>query len=190
MQCQGKPKTEAPKHRDFCIISIFQVLHHAKNKSIPVPNDTGMLEKSALAELRRTTGSLRDRTSCAPSYEDLGSGSQPSSAHRAELRIYLAAEHGTDAVTDRTSLAGEAAAMNVNLNIELIGSLGQQPGADVLRRLQSLQTKVLIDVTLVDGDLTGHRRTRWTRATALLPSAGCTIISLLAILVLPPFTPY
>ena len=57
-------------------------------------------------------------------------------------------------MTNSASLAGNAAADNANHDVELILNAGHSQGA-ADDQLQGLQTKVLVNVTIVDGDLAG-----------------------------------
>lgn len=73
--------------------------------------------------------------------------------HRSVLGVSL--EQGTgDAVTDGSGLAGVTAALDINLDVELIQSLGcaERLAND---NLKGLKTEVLVDICLVDRDLAG-----------------------------------
>lgn len=107
--------------------------------------------KSALAELRSTTGGfeavflsfLHTRVSGKES-SLLQNGS--------EIAVYLKQSSG-NTVSDCTSLAGVSATANVNQNVELLSSLSscQRLTND---NLQSLQTEVLINASLIDCNIT------------------------------------
>ena len=86
-------------------------------------------------------------------------------------------------MTDRTCLTGQTATLNVCDNVKLAHGVG---GAERLvdDELQGLQTEVLIDVLLVNGDNTGAGDDANT-SNGLLSSAGaveirlCTSISII-----------
>ncbi len=69
-----------------------------------------------------------------------------------EIAVYLKQSSG-NTVSDSTSLAGVSATANVNENVELLSSLSscQRLTND---NLQSLQTEVLIDASLIDCNIT------------------------------------
>ncbi len=64
------------------------------------------------------------------------------------------AEDAGQAVADSASLAGSTAADNVNHDVELAIGVGQsQRAAD--HQLQGFQAEVIVDITIVDGNLAG-----------------------------------
>ena len=61
-----------------------------------------------------------------------------------------------DAVTDRAGLAGHSAALNIDQYVELISVLSQHERlAD--DGLQGLKSEIIVDISLIDRDLTGSR---------------------------------
>ena len=86
-------------------------------------------------------------------------------------------------MTDGSGLAGVTAALDINLDVELIQSLGCAEGL-ANDNLKGLKAKVLVDICLVDGDLAGAGSQVNSRYRSL-PSAGSIILCISQCLILP-----
>ena len=92
-------------------------------------------------------------------------------------------------MTDSTSLAGEAAALNLDLDVELAFDTDALDGLldDVL---QGLHTEVVIQSTIVDGDDAGAAGDQTDASNRALSSAGAVEISLLRCIHCSVTSPY
>ena len=59
-------------------------------------------------------------------------------------------------MTDRARLAGDAAAANTANYVELLAGLGELEGL-TNDQLEGIKAEVIVDISVVDGDLTGAR---------------------------------
>src|SRR5699024_2973800 len=109
-------------------------------------------EKSALGELRSATGSL-EAVLLALLHARIAGQVAGLLQDGAVLLVLL--QHGAaDAVADGAGLAGNAAAGHADHHVELILDAQQdQRSAD--DQLQGLQAEVVVQITVVDGDLAG-----------------------------------
>ena len=57
-------------------------------------------------------------------------------------------------MTDRARLTGHAAAADTADNVELLAGLGEDEGL-TNDQLEGLKTEVIVDISVIDGDLTG-----------------------------------
>ena len=80
--------------------------------------------------------------------------------------------------TDGACLAGEATAGNLNFDVELL-SQAQQLNGLTDDKLQGLQTKVVVQSTVVDGNDAGAAGNQTNTSNRALSSAGTVEISLL-----------
>lgn len=76
-------------------------------------------------------------------------------------------------MSDRTSLAGESAAMNINDNIKFIGSACSFKGL-TNDNLQCFKTEVVIDASFINGNITCSRYKIYSGNT-FLSSSGSVI---------------
>ena len=80
------------------------------------------------------------------------------------------------AEADSTGLAGEAAALNLHIQVELTGDTHQLQGL-LDDGLQSVQTKVVVKLPVVDGDLAAAAGNQTDAGDRALSSAGAIEIS-------------
>ena len=106
----------------------------------------------SLGELRSTSCALE---SVLLSFLHSGVTSKETSLLKSGLVGLVSGKKSTsNAVTDRTCLTGEAATVYVSNDVELAFSLGNAEGL-VYDELEGLKTKVIVNVSAVDGDSTG-----------------------------------
>ena len=88
-------------------------------------------------------------------FHDAGVAGQEASLlqHRTVL-VALLQQGAAQAVTDSASLTGNTAAGNADDDV-ILALQAQQDQRRTDDQLQGLQTKVVVDVTIVDGDLAG-----------------------------------
>ena len=129
---------------------------------------------SALAELRRTTGSLQ-AVLLALLHTRIA-GEEASLLNRGTQLLVGLDQRAGDAVTDRGGLTVYAASIHLTKNIETTGGLGQGQGL-TYGHLQRLYAKVVINIALVDSYIAfaGHQ----THAgNGLLAPANGTVANL------------
>ena len=106
--------------------------------------------KSALAELGSTTCSLQ--TVLLALLHTRIAGQEASLLQSSAVLIALLQQGAAQAVADSASLAGNTAAGNADDDI-ILALEAQQDQRRADDQLQGLQTEVVVDVTVVDGDL-------------------------------------
>ena len=106
----------------------------------------------SLADLRSTTSALE---SVLLSLLHTRITSKEASLLKEGLVGLICGEKSTsNAVTDRTCLTGEATAVNVYNNVELANGIGNAEGL-VNDKLHGVKTKVIADISAVDGNCAG-----------------------------------
>ena len=108
--------------------------------------------KSALAELGCTTCSLQ--TVLLTFLHTRIAGQEASLLQDSAVLIALLQQGTAQAVADSASLTGNTAAGNTDDDV-ILALQAQQDQRRTDDQLQGLQTKVVVDVTIVDGDLAG-----------------------------------
>ena len=151
-----------------------------------VPGVLGILKsRSALAELRSETGGLQ--TVLLAFLHSRVTGQEAGSLEGCAVFRIDAEEGAGDAVTDRARLTGDAAALDGADDVNLADHVGgdQRLTDD---QLQSVQTKVVVDLTTVDDDGAGAVLIDADAGNGGLPSAGAVLILSLALVhsLLPP----
>ena len=106
--------------------------------------------KSALAELGSTTCSLQ--TVLLTLLHTRIAGQEAGLLQNGTVLIALLQQGAAQAVTDRTSLTGNTAAGNADDDI-VLALQAQQDQRRTDDQLQGLQAEVVVDITIVDGDL-------------------------------------
>ena len=106
--------------------------------------------KSALRELRCTTGSLQ--TVLLTFLHTRIAGQEAFLLQSSTVLLVLLQQSAAQAVADSASLTGNTAAGNADDDI-VLALQAQQDQRRTDDQLQGLQTKVVIDITIVDGDL-------------------------------------
>ena len=126
--------------------------------------------KSALAELRSTTCCLE--AVLLTLLHTRIAGQVAGRLERGTVLLGVSLEQcARDAVADRTSLAGEAAAGYGALYVELAGGVRRFERLTA-NHLQGLETEVVVNRTVVDLDLTGAAREQTNAGNGGLSSAG------------------
>ena len=108
--------------------------------------------KSALAELRCTTSSLQ--TVLLTFLHTRIAGQEASLLQSRTVLVALLQQGAAQAVADSASLTGNTAAGNADDDV-ILALQAQQDQRRTNDQLQGLQTEVVVDITIVDGDLTG-----------------------------------
>ena len=108
--------------------------------------------KSALAELGCTTCSLQ--TVLLTLLHTRIAGQEASLLQDSAVLIALLQQGAAQAVADSASLTGNTAAGNADDDV-ILALEAQQDQRRADDQLQGLQTEVVVDITIVDGDLTG-----------------------------------
>ena len=105
---------------------------------------------SALAELGRATSSLQ--AVLLTFLHTRIAGQEASLLQNRTVLLVLLQQSAAQAVTDSASLTGNTAAGNADDDI-VLALQAQQDQRRTDDQLQGLQTKVVVDITIVDGDL-------------------------------------
>ena len=89
-----------------------------------------------------------------------------------------------DAMTDGAGLAGNAAAEDGNYNVEAAGGSGELQGLTD-DELKGIETEIIVDVTVVDGDLTGSVGEEANSCDGGLSAAGAVEVRLFGLIHYP-----
>ena len=110
--------------------------------------------KLTLAELGSATGSL-EAVLLTLFHTRISGQVSGGFQDRSEIGVNLK-KRSCDAVTDCACLAGKTAALDIYKHIELVSAVRCNQGL-TNNNLQSLKTEILVDVSLIDGNLAGSR---------------------------------
>ena len=108
---------------------------------------------------RLTLGKLRSATSCFETvlftlFHSRVAGQEACGLQGCAVALIDEEQCACDTVTDSAGLAGNAAAVDGSLDVDLADGAGGDQGL-TNDELQSLEAEVIVDITAVDGDSTG-----------------------------------
>ena len=147
----------------------------------------------SLGELRCATGTFE--TVFLSFLHSRVSGQEACLLESRTERLIVLEESSGKTVTDGTGLAGNATALDADDDVELLGEAEQLEGLTD-DDLQGLKTEVIVDVSFVDGDLTGTRinanagNGAFSAASAVIEITFVHVLPSLKIHVLPASEPH